>query len=300
MDFKEALTKVTEILPKASKSTCSFGWFSKNKHTAFHAQPCHARLNAYNGYFDGDNGAADARKTGKEIEWYYSSLADSNVNSISTNHDHSIILGNFLLSDTGPYRSLVKDRERALIIEDGKVYGFLLEAKPEDSRQMYAHLSVAGRAAQERQSSLSIMAEIVANGFDPAEAFVMSGFFNRSGSKIAKSLGHVNTGHSCIDPWGTDRYPTKEACSFNLKAYLDGTPTLDGQTWGNAEALSGTNKIFYLPVGKRKNIPNIQQDVVEEGSIKGRWSNEEGAVTVKAIMEAWETKQKPRLLELAA
>lgn len=255
MDIGAAIDKVTPILNSDLGSNCSFGFLGKNTHRAFHKQICYASL----------------KHKLKGEDFYYTTITP---NKDPSRFDEIYDWTEWLLSEEGPWKNLMKDRNRAIIVADDAVCGYILEVKDDDDAHLLKNLSIAGRIPGEYHTTFRAINCIVSEGMSRSEAFYI-GHHLRCREDGVINLSNSFTNHMIIS----------EPRNFNLKRFLSGDPHKSSAKLG--ESFSS----YYGDVNGRfdqtKFMKTRLTDKVSTQTVKGRWSVAPAHVNIRDVLDVW-------------
>lgn len=250
MNFDTAMEIVQPILADPKNRSrqynypCSFGFIGENNHLAFHNQACHASLTSIQDKFYYSTVTMDNRKEDFEAIYKFTEWA---------------------LSDESPWRNLMKGRDRAIVLSDGAVVGYLLSVdKKVDDLKLLKNLSIALRLPQEFQLYFESWKKFVALGVEPSDAFFLSYHYTSSG-EFAQEGNLFDRGHNVID----------SSVQFDLGRFNNGTPHTEGY---------GINARFKSAV-RNRNLSLATEMRPYAKSAVGRWHKTKSALPFEKIAE---------------
>lgn len=245
MNFGQAMDKVKPILNKQMGGVCSFGFIGDNLHTAHHASVCHASV----------------RNAPKGTEYYYSTVTpEHDKERFEYIYDFTL----WALGDAGPWRSLVKDRDRAIVVHDDMVTGFVLEVRPDDPAAMIRNMCMALRLTGEHKANFDAYLRFRAEGLSEVDSFyIANGFVNKNDTVIQASV--ANSNHVII--------PTLQ--DFHLKRFEDGNPyPSDEKLVGGSYSYGNTHRT--TGVFRQKNTTTAKSLLELTGAgkeVRSRWTS---------------------------
>lgn len=285
MDLNLAVEKTTAILSQEIGSVCTFGWFDDNNHKAFHRAPCHAQI------------VQGSTATTFDPQFYYTSLASSLAKGDTVSQVALKNFGEWIIGDESPWKMLTEGRQRQLIVDKGKILGYVIEVRPEDSLELRAHMSIAGRAPEEYTESFHLFNDLLELGMGKTDAFVAASFFSKMGKKVVNHGGYQASGHSAIYPVRYDGW------NFSFKRFLEGkpdpyhkgTPFRYGKPTGEyGYGLRGYNVLFQRDTYQ---IDSLSKKIISDNVIRGRWSVTQLGGGIPDIKKVWDDGYRDELLK---
>lgn len=282
MDFKAAVEKATDILSKNPGGTSSYGVFGEKKQKAVLKDICHRSIYSLANYVE-------------DKSYYYTAM---DTQPTAAKSPQLSLFGNWLLSDTGPWKNLMIGKGRTVLEKDGVVHGCLFEIDKNTDANLLASLSIAGRNPREYSGSFAFFNHLVLEGVPMADAYFLSAYFTMSEGGAVSKGSFIGTGHSIFDRGG-DWYSTGTVnVPTNFKRFSEGDPRKDNIRPISKGGYSQINRIFKNT--KDNKLSHIDAMVEVQSTIKGRWSHAFTGISVKGIMDLWEGSYKDELLKVAA
>ena len=206
----------------------------------------------------------------------------------------------YILSDEGPYKTMLAGRER--MIFDGSKFatGYAFEVYPDDDRVLLSNLTIASRVGYEYSNALPMIRELVdEHGLGFAEAMLLS---SRASLKDGRQSVVVNTlfagsGHSITTADG------EVPKAFNLFKFEKGEPTepLDVRLkFSRSVYGSITNKFCSDVDPKQNNLIKLFKDTLTPNKyvIPSRWAiiadPNHVIASVKDFVKAWKEEVRPK------
>lgn len=287
MNLDKAVEKISPILSglrgsDGYRGVCSFGYVSETQgHKANHYSACHASIESY-------------RLNNKA--YFYSTLT---LTPDKQNRESLEQFAKWGLSDTSPWRTLLKDRERVLVEDNGAITGYVIEVHPEDSRVHLSNLCMALRFCSEHRKSYEAHEAFMDAGLSRTDAFFLAQHFKRTGPDTVTQEGVDNSNHIIV--------PVPE--DFNLKRFEEGNPYRWGDTLGG-QKLSDPNKsdalvqAFYSRTttafrdeGRFSKLGKIRDMVRGRNTkMKGRWT-QTNALHTKDVVKFYNEEYKPIIMQ---
>lgn len=273
-------------------SWLAFGSFSKQKdevknHYAYTGAPCHGSL----------SGMAFNDKSIFYTSVPFRGRATGKDQGLSEVQKRWL---EYILSDEGPYKTMLAGRER--MIFDGSKFatGYAFEVYPDDDRVLLSNLTIASRVGYEYANALPLIRELVdEHGLGFAEAMLLS---SRASLKDGRQSVVVNSlfagsGHSITTADG--EFPK----AFNLFKFEKGEPT-ERMTFGlkSARTVYGhiTTKFCSTVDPKQNNLIKLFKDTLTPSKvvIPSRWAviaeANQVSSSVKDFVKAWKEEVRPK------
>lgn len=276
MLFQQAMDKVKPILNQSLGGTCSFGFVGDKFHKAFHGQACHYNVRD-----------ADAR-----TEYYYSTVTPQ-PNEKDFENIYDFVL--WALSDDGPWKSIVANKDRAIVVDKGAVTGFLLEVSGDTNAAMLRNLCMALRLTGEHTPHFEAYLRFKATGLSEADSFyIANSFVNKSDTVI---LGSPYNSNHVIVPVPMD---------FHLTRFTEGRPyeigkSLDGKSGGqDGERYSGRTTPVFRQSEAVTGVKPLNELLASKETINSRWAKVERGISFDKAARIYMDDFKPKFISKLA